>query len=498
MDDPVLKHFRNPKNAGELPGAHGSGQAGNPGCGAVIRIFIRFDGETIGQVRFLASGSSAAIAAGSVLAGLITGKNWRAAAAVSPEAIEAELGLPGGSREAGSRRRAAISASAAFAVEALHGALEEAIRRGVFPRPKTVHGETVLVAMSGGVDSSVACLIEKQSGNEVVGVTMRLWSDPACQEAEGPGCCSPQALRDARRVCHSLGLPHLTVDLSEEFERVVVDQFVTEYMAGRTPNPCTRCNGFFRFPALIELAGALGASRVATGHYARVVNANGRLVIKRGVDTVKDQSYMIWALEPGLLGRLEFPLGGLVKEETRWLARGASLPTHASPESQEVCFIPDNDYRRFLRTRVSILPESGDIIDREGNRLGAHSGYIDYTIGQRRGLGVAAPEPLFVLETRPKKNQVVAGMRDQLAVNRLELGAVNVFVPGAIDNRPGLQVQVRYNSNPVPARVARSDKDRWLIELHEPVYGVAAGQSAVLYDGDSLVAGGVIMSSKNS
>lgn len=496
MDDPVLKHFRNPQNVGELPGAHGFGQGGNPGCGAVVRIFISFDGQTIGQARFLATGSSAAIAAGSVLTGLITGKAWLEAAAVSQEAVEAQLGLPSGAGENGSRRRAAIHSAAAFAVEALHGALEGAVRHELFPAARSGHANTVLVAMSGGVDSSVACLLQKQAGRNVIGLTMRLWSDPSCQ-GSGVSCCSPQAVRDARRVCHTLGLPHLTVDFSEEFEKAVVDHFVSEYMAGRTPNPCTRCNGWFRFPALLNLAGKLGAGRVATGHYARVTNdVNGTPLLSTGVDKAKDQSYMLWGVGHEMLGSLDFPLGTITKAETRRLARAASLPSHSSPESQEVCFIPDDNYRRFLRSRVDQLPQSGDIVDTGGNRLGTHTGYIDYTVGQRRGLGLAAPEPLYVLETRPGENRVIAGTREQLAVSRIEVGSLNILSPDVFNNGSGLQVQVRYNSSPVPARIKPGDHDRCIIELGNPVYGVAPGQSAVLYDGDRVAGGGVILSSR--
>lgn len=493
MDDPVLRHFQSPQNVGEMPDAHGRGQAGDPGCGAVIRIYFRFQGENIEQARFLASGSSAAIAAGSVLTELVAGKSWRRAATVSQEVLEEHLGLTAG-RELSPRRRAAISAAAAFAIEALHGALEDSLRRDTFPRAGITQSSSVLVAMSGGVDSSVACLKEKESGSDAIGITMRLWSDPDCGQAAGPTCCSPEAVRNARRACHSLGVPHLTVDLADEFEATVVDYFVEEYMAGLTPNPCTRCNAWFRFPVLMELSKRLGAAWVATGHYARVEMCGGSPLLARGADKKKDQSYMLWGIGAEMLSSLHFPLAGITKDETRRLASAALLPSHQSPESQEVCFIPDNDYRRFLRTRVDKLPQAGDIVDPAGNRLGAHTGYIDYTTGQRRGLGIAASEPLYVLETRPGKNQVVAVSRGLLAVRRLEIGSINIFCPGAIDGNASLQVQVRYNSGPVAALVKNSGNGRLTIELKEPAYGVAPGQSAVLYNGDVVVGGGVIIS----
>ena len=360
--------------------------------------------------------------------------------------------------------------------------------------------------MSGGVDSSTACLLLHEAGSRVIGVTMRLWSDPDCETmASGDslpaaGCCSPDAIRDAREVCHSLGLPHLTVDYRDDFADTVVDDFVSEYLAGRTPNPCTRCNGYFRFPELERLADHLGAAKIATGHYAcmeevhraaREGTEEDVAFLARGRDRAKDQSYMLWSIPPGILPRLEFPLGGLTKQETRALARRAGLSVHARPESQDVCFIPDDDYRRFLRARGRELPGEGDIVDTRGKLLGKHRGYIDYTVGQRRHLGVSAPEPLYVLATEPGVNLVVAGSHDELALTRLRIGQINTFIPAGEIPGEGLSVQIRYNSGPVPVRV-REGAGEWLLELETPVYGVAPGQSAVIYDGELLIAGGVI------
>ncbi|MHB0866144.1 MAG: tRNA 2-thiouridine(34) synthase MnmA [Thermoleophilia bacterium] len=484
MDDPFLNHFRHPRHAGALADAHGTGEAGDPACGALVSIGIRFSGQNIVAAGFQATGSSAAIAAGSLLTEMITGADWRRAAAVSPGQLETALNPLGESDRARS-----LAVAAGFAVEALHAALEDSARKNKFPVAGQVDGQSVLVAMSGGVDSSVACLLHRQAGHTVIGVTMRLWTDPDCDEA-GASCCSPQAIRDARAVCHSLGLPHLTIDYAATFERLVVDEFVREYMAGRTPNPCAACNGGFRFPELMALADLMGAARVATGHYARVVSDDDGFRLARGADAAKDQSYMLWGIASSLLPRLDFPLGGLRKDKVRRLAREASLPTHSRPESQEVCFIPDDDYRRFLRTRVSRLPESGEIVDLKGNSVGRHAGYVDYTIGQRRGLGVSAPAPLYVVATRPEKNLVVVGGREDLAVRRLRLEQMNEF--GIVTATDGLTVQVRYNSPPVPVRVTTREQDGWAIELAEPVYGIAPGQSAVVFAGDAVVAGGVI------
>ncbi|MHB1389804.1 MAG: tRNA 2-thiouridine(34) synthase MnmA [Thermoleophilia bacterium] len=485
MDDPFLNHFRHSRHAGVLADAHGAGAAGDPACGALISIGIRFTGPVIAAAGFQATGSSAAIAAGSLLTEMITGVDWRLAATVSPAQLETVLNPDD---EPGRTRSLAVAA--AFAVEALHAALEDSISRDNFPIAGRSDDRTVLVAMSGGVDSSVACLLQQQSGQNVIGVTMRLWTDPDCDETPGASCCSPQAILDARAVCHSLGLPHLTVDYAAAFERLVVDEFVDEYLAGRTPNPCAGCNGGFRFPELMTLADRLGADRVSTGHYSRVVPVDDGFGLARGADAAKDQSYMLWGISSALLPRLDFPLGELTKSAVRRLAREALLPTHARPESQEVCFIPDDDYRRFLRSRSPRPFPPGEIVDLEGDSRGRHTGYADYTIGQRHGLRVSAPEPLYVVATDPERNLVVVGGREDLAVRLLRLERMNEFADAsAVDD---LTVQVRYNSPPMAARVTVREPFSWTVELEEPVYGIAPGQSAVLFAGDVVVAGGVI------
>lgn len=487
MTSLLLDHFHNPRNAGELPGADGRGGAGDPGCGVVIKFFINFDAGNLAEARFQASGSSAAIAAGSLITEIITGRSWQEAARLPSATIEAALS---GDSERGGE---SIRKAAFFAVESLHAALEDAIGRGTFPKAKEIHENSVLVAMSGGVDSSTACLLERNAGRDVVGVTMRLWSDPSCEDVESPSCCSPEAIHGAREVCHGLGLPHLTVDYTETFAAVVVDDFVGEYMAGRTPNPCARCNGRFRFHELILLAARLGAAQVATGHYVRLRQSggDGRLIV-RGADQAKDQSYMLWGIKPALLERLDFPLGELSKDDSRNLAREAGIAAHNRPESQEVCFIPDDDYRRFLRSRAVELPGAGDIVDAAGDRLGSHGGFIDYTVGQRHGLGVSAPEPLYVLRTVPEENLVVAGSRAELAVSTLVIGQVNSFVPADELLGISLMIQPRYNAPAVPGRIVEDFRGSWRLELDQPVHGIAPGQSAVIYDDQILMAGGVI------
>lgn len=495
MNDIFKDHFFHPRNTGVMADAHGAGKAGDAGCGVVFEFFLRFADGSVESARCQASGSSAAVACGSLLTEMVTGEGWRRTAAISEDTLTAALA---GDEDV----KPSLETAAMFAVESLHAALEDSVRNNRLPfasgSSDSLSADSVLVAMSGGVDSSVACLLVRDSGRETTGMTMRLWSDPDCAVSETPTCCSPQAIRDARAVCHSLGLPHLTVDYRDEFASTVVDAFLDGYLAGQTPNPCTRCNGSFRFPALVALADRLGMSKVATGHYARLSENDGLLLITRAADGAKDQSYMLWGIEPVLLERLEFPLGDISKDETRAIAREAGLEVHDRPESQEVCFIPDNDYRRFVRSRASasgkesLLPGEGEIVDECGNKLGSHRGFIDFTVGQRHGLGVSAAEPLYVIRTNPDRNQVVAGSRKQLAVRHITVSCVNYFVDREILQGDTLAVQVRYNSGPAPVKIIETVGDLLRIELEVPVSGVAPGQSAVFYRKGVLLAGGVI------
>ncbi|HEY3186946.1 MAG TPA: tRNA-specific 2-thiouridylase, partial [Solirubrobacteraceae bacterium] len=270
--------------------------------------------------------------------------------------------------------------------------------------------ERVAVAMSGGVDSAVALL---KAGPGAVGVTLRLWIDPSGPDAER-ACCSPSAVIEARSTCHARGIPHVTLDLREDFRRAVVEPFVDGYAAGTTPNPCIRCNGSFRFAELVAFADRIGAARLATGHYARIVEHDGVLALARAHDSAKDQSYMLAALDAALLERLWFPLGGQTKAATRAEAVAAGLPAASRPESQEACFLGGDDYRAFLE-RSGLEPAAGQIVDETGETIGTHDGFWRFTPGQRRGLRVSGCEPLYALTTDARTNTVVAGPRRALA-----------------------------------------------------------------------------------
>ena len=336
------------------------------------------------------------------------------------------------------------------------------------------------VAMSGGVDSAVALL---HAGPDAIGVTLRLWQDPAGPSSER-ACCSPEAVAAARATCHALGLPHVTLDLREVFKSAVVDPFAAGYAAGDTPNPCTRCNGAFRFDALLAFAERAGADSLWTGHYARIVERDGRLLVGRAADADKDQSYMLSTLDPGALSRIRFPLGEQTKQETRSEAAAAGLAAAARAESQEACFLAGGDYRRFLE-RQGLRRREGEVVDGDGAVLGRHDGYWQFTPGQRRGLGIASSRALYVLGTDRRSNTVVVGPRESLAVSSVQAeGRLYVDLDRA-------RVKLRHGAAAVAARVTASNGG-FSLELDEPAYAVARGQVAALYDADAVVGAGVV------
>ena len=360
-----------------------------------------------------------------------------------------------------------------LAVDALANAIGPQVRSAFDP-------SRVAVAMSGGVDSAVALL---RAGPGAVGVTLRLWVDPDGPDGER-ACCSPSSVIAARETCHRLGLPHVTLDLREEFRRAVVTPFVRGYARGETPNPCIRCNGSFRFAELFAFADRVGAARLATGHYARIVRRGDTLLLAQGADPAKDQSYMLAKLDPRFLDRLWFPLGEQTKTETRAEAERAGLSAARKAESQEACFLAGGDYRDFL-LRHGLEVQPGSIVGEDGEELGRHDGVWQFTPGQRRGLGIASAEPLYALRTDAATNTVVVGPRGALATTEVTArGLLHVPVERA-------DVKLRYRSPAVPARVERTDGGFRLF-LDEPAYGVAPGQAAVLYDGDAVVGCGTV------
>jgi tRNA-specific 2-thiouridylase len=323
-----------------------------------------------------------------------------------------------------------------------------------------------------------------EAGLRPVGVTLRLWIDPDAPDSDR-ACCSPQSVRAARSACHAAGVPHVTLDLRDRFRSQVVEDFVRGHAAGTTPNPCMRCNGSFRFDALAAFADRVGAPRLATGHYARIMERGGHTVLARGTDPDKDQSYMLARVPERILSRTWFPLGEQRKTETREQAHAAGLAAAGRRESQEVCFVGGGDHRRFLE-RHGGAGRGGDVVTSDGRVIGHHDGVHRFTPGQRKGLGVGGGEALFVLEVDPARGRVVAGPRRALARSTVTVRPGNMVLPMG-----RVQAKLRYRSPALPATV-REVEGGLVLELDEPAYGVAPGQAAVLYDGDVIVGGGVI------
>jgi tRNA-specific 2-thiouridylase len=355
----------------------------------------------------------------------------------------------------------------------------------------------IVAAMSGGVDSSVAAALLARdaatSGDEVIGVWMRLHGDAGEGWEQTRSCCSPDAADDARRVAQIAGIPFFVLNLEREFGERVIDAFAEGYLAGATPNPCQACNQYIKFDELLRRGlGAYGADRVATGHYARVEKAGERYVLRKAADADKDQTYFLWVLDQEQLAHTVFPLGELTKPQVRAIAADLGLPTAQKPESQEICFVPAGDYRALLDERRGYAGEPGPILDAEGTQVGTHTGYAHYTVGQRHGLGVALGEAVYVREVRPASNTVVIGRRDEVAVRQLTVDGRRFVAGEPPAERFEAQIRIRHRAAPVPAEITLVGDDRFVAETAEPLWAPAPGQAAVLYQDDVCLGGGRI------
>jgi tRNA-specific 2-thiouridylase len=464
---------------GPAPEGSFSGAAGGAACGDLARISLAIEGGRVAAASFDAEGCGATSAACAAAAELAEGETVLGAARVGAGDIDRALGGLG----------AAMRHAAGLAADALHRALAAAAASGV--RLAEPSRGRVMVAMSGGVDSATAALLERERGAEVVAVTLKLWAD---RQTDGErSCCSPEAVVSARSLAHSLGLPHLTLDLERRFRAEVVDRFVAGYAAGQTPNPCVLCNGEVRIEAMVDLAERVGAGSLVTGHYARIVDDGEGPLLALAADPAKDQSYMLAKLPPRLLPKLSFPLAGLRKPQVREIAERHELAVAHRPESQDLCFLAGQGKRSFLRRHGGLADREGELVDSGGRALGRHRGHHHFTIGQRRGIGVAAGDPLYVLATDAATNTVTVGAREELATRRVPVRDAVLHRPGARVDR----VRLRYRSRPVrcaPPAAGAGSHQRLDLELGEPVAGAAPGQLAVLLSGDVIVGHGRIAS----
>ncbi len=472
-------HLNSPTGRGRLASSKHFGAAGGAACGDLIRMAVRVKGDRVVEAGFDARGCAAVRAAGSATVELVEGEPVLEAARLTPDGVSEALGGLGAAHEH----------AAFFAADALHRALGAAAADGV-PALAPSANRTI-VAMSGGVDSAVAAQIALEAGHEVVAVTLELWADPATDGEQS--CCSPQALTGARALAHRMGLPHLTLDLRARFRAEVVDDFLSEHAAGRTPNPCVRCNGMVRFEEMLALAERLGAARLATGHYARVEGDGEGPLLSFGDDPDKDQSYMLARLAPEQLARLWFPLGEMRKPAVRELARSRDLPVADRRESQDLCFLSGIGKQAFLGRHTSVAGAGeGEIVDPGGDVIGRHGGHEQFTVGQRRGIGVSGTVPLYVLGTDPVANRVMVGERARLATTRVELRDAALHrSSGRVD-----AVKLRYRSQPVACRVdesaARGSHAHLGLTLGTAAHGIAPGQTACLLEGRRVVGVGTI------
>ena len=353
----------------------------------------------------------------------------------------------------------------------------------------------VVIGMSGGVDSSVAAYLLKEQGYDVIGITMQIWQDMKQEtfEREG-GCCSLSAAEDARRVCDKIGIPFYVVNFKEIFEKKVIDYFVDEYFEGRTPNPCIACNRYLKFDALLNKARALEAEYVATGHYARVNydEKYQRYVLKKSATIQKDQTYALYNLTQEQLGATLMPLGDYTKDVVREIAYKQHLGVASKPDSQEICFVDDNNYSRFLTERRPEAVKSGYFVDTRGNVLGKHQGIVHYTVGQRKGLGIALGKPMFVVELLPDKNLVVLGDESEVFSKELIASDVNMILYEKLEKPIKVKAKIRYSAQEADCLVEPLESNRIKVTFDQPQRAITPGQSVVLYDGDYVVGGGTI------
>jgi tRNA-specific 2-thiouridylase len=471
-------YLRDGSRFGPAPGGAFSGAAGGAACGDLSRVSLSIEDGRVASVTVDSEGCGAARAATAAVAEMVEGEPVVDAARVGTDQVDAAVGgLTPAKRHA-----------AQLAADALHRALASAAasnERLGEPRPGRV-----LVAMSGGVDSAVAALLERERGAEVLAVTLKLWADPETDGAKA--CCSPEAVLGARAVAHSLGIPHLTLDLEQEFRRRVVGDFLHGYGAGATPNPCIVCNGEVRIAAMVDLADRLGADRLVTGHYARIVEDGDGALLAAAADRAKDQSYMLAALPPALLGRLRFPLTELRKPQVREIAARHGLAVARRPESQDLCFLAGQGKARFLRRHGGLREREGAVLDRSGRAIGRHRGHHNFTVGQRRGIGVSADEPLYVLATDAAANTVTVGVRAELATTRVRIRDAVLYRDGdRVD-----AVKLRYRATPVPASAPAAGAGRHAeleVALGESFDAASPGQAAVLLSGEAIVGHGTIV-----
>ncbi len=476
--DKINQHLKNPQNIGWIDKPDAVSEAGSAGCRNLVKLSAAVKGNQIEEIRFKALGCSWTIAAASYITTLAKGKNLLDAAKIGEEDIYGYFGdFPDDKKNAAS--------SAAEALARLITAYMSRHQNNLYP----LKPGRIAVAMSGGIDSSMAAWLLKKEGFELIGLTMNIFAPEEKGQDNDKTCCSPKDIRLAKKVCARLGIPHLVIDLENEFKENIIQDFLDEYLQGRTPNPCVECNRFIKFGHLLKKADMLGASSMASGHYCRSEKTGEGVIIKKGKDDTKDQSYMLWRLGQHQLERIKFPLGPYHKSEIKKMGQKYFPFLAQRPESQDICFMGEEGYHHLL-SGFTIRP--GKIINGRGQVLGTHKGFPYYTIGQRRGLGLSWPRPLYVKEIIPSKNVIVVGEKEELLKKGFKSEDMNFIAGKAPASSFKALVMIRYKSEPAEALITMSGKNSAYCNFKKPQMAITPGQSAVFYQKDLLLGGGVI------
>ncbi len=479
-------HLKKPQNAGEISSPDATGIFSSNTCRNQIKLTAKINKNVISNIRFKTSGCSYTIAALSCLTVLVKNKDIFKSALLTEKELEKQLGkFPG-------EKKYVMD----ITINTLQNLISDYVSK---PHSENIYRRNermAAVAMSGGIDSSMAAKILKDKGWEVVGVTMKFLPDGFNWKDAAKTCCSPKDIESARKVCLKLGIPHIVIDISKPFEEKIINPFCLEYQHGHTPNPCVDCNKYIKFGSLLEKIKILGAGFIATGHYCSIEKSpdTGLFEVKKGTDKNKDQSYVFWRLNQAQLSQIKTPLGKLSKESIKKKSHKIFPFLRKKRESQDICFIPGNNYHSFLKLKLKNI-KKGNITDTTGNTIGEHKGYPFYTIGQRKGLGISHSKPLYVKEIIPEKNLLVVGEEKDIKLKSLKIKDTNFIAGNSPDKRFNAMVKIRYNFSETPAEIIINSNKTADIVFSRPQKAITPGQSAVFYIGSTLIGGGIIIKS---
>ncbi|HEY4696058.1 MAG TPA: tRNA 2-thiouridine(34) synthase MnmA [Candidatus Hydromicrobium sp.] len=486
MNSNLTLHFKKPYNVGEIPNPDASGNSGGIKCPGHIKLTARIDKNIISDIKFKAFGCNYTIAAASYLTTLIKNKDVLESTLITEKELEKYLGkFPAGKRYVPD-----------IAINALNNLISDYISKPHTGNIYKKNTKRVAVAMSGGIDSSMAAKFLKDEGWEVIGVTMKLLPDDFDWKNNTKTCCSRKDIEAARKVSLKLNIPHIVINFIRPFEEDIINPFCLEYQKGHTPNPCVECNKYIKFGALLKKIKTLGASYLATGHHCRVEKSSdtGLFKVKKGLDKSKDQSYVLWKLSQDQLSRIKTPIGVFSKDNIIKEISKIFPFLEKKSESQDICFIPENNYHSFLASKLRDIKE-GIILNTRGDIIGTHKGYPFYTIGQRKGLGISHSKPLYVKEIIPEKNIIIAGEEKDILQKSLKVKNINFIAGSPPRNNFKAMVKIRYNFNETSAEIRIKNKKTASVIFDMPQKAVTPGQSAVFYIDDTLIGGGVIIKS---